>query len=193
VTGRPASRQLRRSAGDDNRPKNTDALRETRPPERLAVIALDDADYERLNLERDVVAPWEDGAPTDNRRGTYQWWYFVAHLDDGSSLVVVFMKKDLAAPNDPLTPTIDIDLADGRSYQKLVTYAPESWQTSTSGADVRCRHTSGARGSRHAALARLSGRARLRERARPKGLTHASPAERCLEGVGIAQPIDTPN
>jgi hypothetical protein len=41
--------------------------------------------------------------------------------------------------NDPLTPTIriDIDLADGRSYQKLVTYAPESWQTSTSGADVR--------------------------------------------------------
>jgi hypothetical protein len=49
------------------------------------------------------------------------------------------MNKDLAAPNVPLTPTIriDLDLADGRSFQKLVTYAPESWQASTSCADVR--------------------------------------------------------
>src|SRR6266851_6688502 len=105
----------------------------------LAVIASEDADYERLGLARDAVAPWEDGARTDNGRGTYEWWYFDAHLDDGSSLVVVFMNKDLAAPNDPLTPTIriDLDLADGRTYQKLVTYAPESWQTSTREADVR--------------------------------------------------------
>jgi predicted secreted hydrolase len=105
----------------------------------LAVIASADADFERLGLARDAVAPWEDGARTDNRRGTYEWWYFDAHLDDGASLVVVFMNKDLAAPNDPLTPTIriDLDLADGRSYQKLVTYAPDSWEASTSGADVR--------------------------------------------------------
>jgi hypothetical protein len=104
-----------------------------------AVIASEDADYERFNLARDAVAPWEDGARTDNRRGTYEWWYFDAHLDDGSSLVVVFMNKDLASPKDPLTPTIriDLDLADGRSYQKLVTYAPESWSASTSAADVR--------------------------------------------------------
>jgi hypothetical protein len=81
----------------------------------LAVIAGEDADYERLNLARDAVAPWEDGARTDNRRGTYEWWYFDAHLDDRSSLVVVFMNKDLAKPSDPLTPTIrlDLDLADG--------------------------------------------------------------------------------
>jgi predicted secreted hydrolase len=105
----------------------------------LAVIASEDADYERWGLARHAVAPWEDGARTDNRRGTYEWWYFDAHLDDGSSLVVVFMNKDLAAPNDPLTPTIriDLDLADGRSYQKLQTYAPESWQASTGAADVR--------------------------------------------------------
>jgi predicted secreted hydrolase len=105
----------------------------------LAVIGSEDADYERFNLARDAVAPWEDGARTDNRRGTYEWWYFDAHLDDGSSLVVVFMNKDLASPNDPLTPTIriDLDLADGRSYQKLVTFAPDSWQSSTSAADVR--------------------------------------------------------
>jgi hypothetical protein len=105
----------------------------------LAVIAGEDADYERLGLARDAVAPWEDGARTDNRRGTYEWWYFDAHLDDGSSLVVVFMNKDLATPSDPLTPTIrlDLDLADGRNYQKLATYAPDTWHAATSQADVR--------------------------------------------------------
>jgi hypothetical protein len=105
----------------------------------LAVIASEDADYERLKLARDRVAAWEDGARTDNRRGTYEWWYFDAHLDDGSSLVVVFMNKDLATPNDPLTPIIrlNLDLADGRSYKKLVTFAPETWQASTRSADVR--------------------------------------------------------
>ena len=105
----------------------------------LAVIAGDDAQYERLNLSRDAVAPWEDGARTDNRRGTYEWWYFDAHLDDGSSLVVVFMNKDLATPSDPLTPTIrlDLDLADGRKYQKLATYTPDTWHAATSHADVR--------------------------------------------------------
>jgi hypothetical protein len=109
------------------------------PSAPLAVIASEDADYERLGLARDAVAPWEDGARTDNRRGTYEWWYFDSHLDDGSSMVVVFQNKDLAAPNDPLTPTIriDLDLADGRSHQKLLTYAPESWEASAGGADVR--------------------------------------------------------
>jgi CrtC N-terminal lipocalin domain len=107
--------------------------------EALAVIAGDDADYQRLQLARDAVAPWEDGARTDNRRGTYEWWYFDAHLDDGAKLVVVFMNKNLATPNDPLTPTIrlDLDLADGRSFQKLATYPPERWQAATSHADVR--------------------------------------------------------
>ena len=105
----------------------------------LAVAASEDADYERLGLAHDLVAPWEDGARTVNRRGTYEWWYFDSHLDDGSSLVIVFMNKALASPNDPLTPTIrvDLDLADGRSYQKLITYAPGSWQSSTRAADVR--------------------------------------------------------
>jgi hypothetical protein len=108
------------------------------PTSPLAVIASEDSDYERWGLARDAVAPWEDGARTDNRRGTYEWWYFDAQLDDGSSLVVVFMNKDLASPNDPLTPTIriDLDLADGRSYEKLMTYGAESWQASTTGADV---------------------------------------------------------
>jgi hypothetical protein len=68
----------------------------------LAVTASSDADYERLGLARGDIKPWEDAARTDDRPGTYEWWYFDAHLDDGSTLVVVFMDKNLSTPQRPI-------------------------------------------------------------------------------------------
>ena len=85
------------------------------------------------------IEPWEDGARTDDRPGTYEWWYFDAHLADGSKLVVVFMDKDLATPQKPLEPTIrlNLDLADGRTFEKLVTFDPTTWSSARDHADVR--------------------------------------------------------
>jgi hypothetical protein len=40
-----------------------------------AVIASAEEDYRRLGIDRGAVRTWEDGARTDNRRGTYEWWY----------------------------------------------------------------------------------------------------------------------
>jgi hypothetical protein len=60
-------------------------------------------DYERLGLTS-TIEPWEDGARTDNSAGTYEWWYFDAHLTDGAKLVVAFMNKDIAEPQKPLSP-----------------------------------------------------------------------------------------
>ena len=57
----------------------------------LAVTASSPADYERLGLSPTSIAPWEDGARTDDSAGTYEWWYFDAHLADGAKLVVAFM------------------------------------------------------------------------------------------------------
>jgi hypothetical protein len=72
------------------------------------------------------------------------------------------MNKNLATPNDPLTPTIriNLDLADGRSLQKLVTYPPERWQASTSGADVRIGEHRMWRGPRTGGRSRSAVRAR---------------------------------
>src|SRR5882672_4625463 len=108
----------------------------TRP---LAATASADADYERLGLTRNDIKPWEDGARTDGRPGTYEWWYFDAHLEDGAKLVVVFMDKDLATPQKPLEPTIrlNLDLADGRSFEKFVTFDPATWSSAKDHADVR--------------------------------------------------------
>jgi hypothetical protein len=105
----------------------------------LAVTASSDADYERLGLARNDIKAWEDGARTDNRPGSYEWWYFDAHLADGSKLIVVFMNKDLATPQKPLEPTIrlNLDLADGRTFEKLVTFDPAVWSSATDRADVR--------------------------------------------------------
>ena len=42
----------------------------------LEVTASSDADYARLGLARRDIQAWEDGARTDDRPGTYEWWYF---------------------------------------------------------------------------------------------------------------------
>jgi hypothetical protein len=52
-------------------------------------------------LQRDglteTVAPWEDGLRAETGPGHFEWWYFDAHLDDGSTAVIVFATKSLLA------------------------------------------------------------------------------------------------
>jgi hypothetical protein len=105
----------------------------------LASAADSPADYARFGLHPTIIAPWEDGARTDNRPGTYEWWYFDAHLDDGAKLVVVFMNKDIVNPNQPLSPLLrlNLDLPDGRSFEKVVNLPVASWSAATDQADVQ--------------------------------------------------------
>jgi len=107
--------------------------------EKLAVTASSPADYERLGLSPTSIAPWEDGKRTDDSAGTYEWWYFDAHLADGAKLVVSFMNKDIAEPQQPLSPLLrlNLDLPDGRHFEKLVHYPPADWSAAKDHADVR--------------------------------------------------------
>jgi len=113
----------------------------TQPPVAisLAVMANSPEDYERLGLSSTSVAPWEDGARTDDSAGTYEWWYFDAHLADGAKLVVAFMNKDLAAPQTPLSPLLrlELDLPDGRHFEKLLSLPAAAWSAARDHADVR--------------------------------------------------------
>jgi hypothetical protein len=106
---------------------------------KLAVIANGAEDYQRLGLSSSLVEPWEDGARTDNVAGTYEWWYFDAHLADGAKLVVVFMNKDIAKPQKPLSPLLrlELDLPDGRRFEKLIHFPPTAWSAARDHADVR--------------------------------------------------------
>ncbi len=96
-------------------------------------------DYARIGVEPHAIKPWEDGMRTDGSRGTYEWWYFDAVLDDGAKLVVVFLTKDFAAVSKPLSPAIRIDLTlpDGTSIEKIGEFAAETFSASTETCEVR--------------------------------------------------------
>jgi hypothetical protein len=108
-------------------------------PRKLAVMADTAADYERLGLSPTSIAPWEDGSRTDDSPGTYEWWYFDAHLTDGAKLVVAFMNKDIGEPGKPLSPLLrlDLDLLDGRHFEKVARYPAGAWSAAKDHADVR--------------------------------------------------------
>src|SRR5712692_7744207 len=109
---------------------------------KLAGLASSPADYERFGLSSTSIGTWEDGARTDDTPGTYEWWYFDAHLEDGAKLVVSFMNKDdIAEPKKSLSPVLrlSLDLPDGRHFEKIVHYPPREWSTAKDHADVRLR------------------------------------------------------
>jgi hypothetical protein len=106
---------------------------------RQAVMANSPEDYARLGLSSTSIEPWEDGARTDDSAGTYEWWYFDAHLADGAKLVIAFMNKDIAEPQKPLSPLLrlELDLLDGRHFEKLIHFRASAWSAARDHADVR--------------------------------------------------------
>lgn len=96
-------------------------------------------DYGRLGIEPRAVKPFEDGMRTDGGPGSYEWWYFDTHLDDGAKLVVVFMTKDFSDPGKPLKPVIRIDLTlpDGTAHSKIGELDAADFTASKDSCDVR--------------------------------------------------------
>lgn len=95
-------------------------------------------DYQRLGLQEGVIAPWEDGQRTDGGPGTYEWWYTDAHLEDGTTLVVVFYTKSMIEVGGPLQPviTINLDRPDGSTVTRMVEFKPSEYSASTTTCDV---------------------------------------------------------
>ena len=61
----------------------------------------------RLGLNPDHVEPWEDGYRSAKEKdAAFEWWYFDAHLDDGSALVITFDTKPMTNPSGPLAPSL---------------------------------------------------------------------------------------
>src|SRR6202008_3672162 len=116
------------------------------PQERIAMHRKDGhlrladrtTDYKRLGIAPVEIAEFEDGQRIGTESGRYEWWYFVAHLDDGATVVVVFYTKPNVSPNGPLAPriTINLPLPNGRSFAKLLDTRPELFKASKSGCDV---------------------------------------------------------
>lgn len=91
------------------------------------------------HLEAGIVSPWEDGLRADTGRGSFEWWYFDAHLDDGSTAVVVFATKSLLARRGPLNPTLLLTITrpDGQKIDRSRVFPADQFSASRSGCDVK--------------------------------------------------------
>lgn len=77
---------------------------------RLCCLRDKPEDFARLGLDPESVDSWEDGLRTDTGPGSYEWWYLDAHLDDRSSLVIMFYTKNPLTPDRPLEPFVSVQL-----------------------------------------------------------------------------------
>ena len=106
----------------------------------------DDLHYEKMNLKRDKVEIWEDGARVDGKRGEYEWWYYDSHYPDGTVLVIFFFSKMPINVEGPIKPiaTMELTLPDGRKFSEEVYASIEESHYSKERCDVRigeCRCT----------------------------------------------------
>jgi hypothetical protein len=96
-------------------------------------------DYQRLGVIPGVIQPWEDGLRTAGADGTFEWWYFDTHLDDGSTVTVEFhTKPPYVSPKAPLTPFVLITLTqpDGGRVERTHIAEPSQFTASEHGCDV---------------------------------------------------------
>lgn len=107
--------------------------------EKIKVHSIwDEAELKKNGFDK-FPALWEDGMRTSGEKGTYEWWYMDGHLDDGSTIAVIFYTKPLAEINKPLYPEVEIDYtaADGSQFNKIFKFPAEEFSASKEQCDVR--------------------------------------------------------
>lgn len=102
-------------------------------------LADDFEDYQKLGIDRKTIAPWEDGIRMPMDTKNYEWWYFDAHLDDGTLIVVVFHTNPSVTSGGDDSPKVSINIttADGRNFERAFAGNPENFSASTERCDVK--------------------------------------------------------
>jgi hypothetical protein len=87
----------------------------------------------------DTVALWEDGLRTDVDSPAFEWWYFDARFDNGSTAVIVFFTKPMLSWKGPAKPlvTLTITRPNGDKTVKFFTSSVDQFSASKITCDVR--------------------------------------------------------
>lgn len=95
--------------------------------------------YEKLGITEGKISEWEDGMRTTGDPGTFEWWYFDAHLNDGSTLVIVFQTKVITMAHADFSPAVSIEFEtpDGKKISEIIHTTPENFYASKDTCDVR--------------------------------------------------------
>ncbi len=94
-------------------------------------------------LQREGLGPeialWEDALRTDLSRGTFEWWYFDAHFEDGTTAVIVFSTRPILERKGPLKPNVWLTITDpqGKKHALYPSFAPSQFAASRERPEVQ--------------------------------------------------------
>jgi hypothetical protein len=102
------------------------------------IYRLDEEELARRGIT-DKIEIKEDGLRTDPEKGYFEWWYFDAHLDDGSTVVIVFLTKSIMDYKGPMEPGLHITITrpDGKKLEEYPTFKPAEFKASRERCDVQ--------------------------------------------------------
>lgn len=99
--------------------------------------------YREEDLMREGLKPkpetWEDGLRADTGPGTFEWWYFDAHFEDGSTAVIVFYTKPILNRDTGLMPGLSLTITrpDGKKLVRFLHFPPGDFFAAKNACDVR--------------------------------------------------------
>ncbi len=88
---------------------------------------------------RETPEIWEDGLRVQPKPGNFEWWYFDAQFEDGSTAVVVFFTKSMLDRSSRLKPGVSITITrpDGQKLNQTSLVTPKNFSASKEHCYVR--------------------------------------------------------
>jgi hypothetical protein len=86
----------------------------------------------------DTIQPWEDGLRAETSPGSFEWWYFDAHLSDQSTAVITFATRPILERNGPLKPCLAFTITrpNGTKLSAFPIFPANQFSASKDGCDV---------------------------------------------------------
>lgn len=99
----------------------------------------EDADFIKYRIKKDKPEEWEDGQRLNEKeymQGMYEWWYFDAHLDDGSMIVSAFIIQ--IDEKNQVSPQITFNYADKENrIEKTIFFKNNDYYSSNENCNVK--------------------------------------------------------
>lgn len=101
-------------------------------------VGMSDEWFRKEGMRREPEL-WEDGSRVDNKPGRYEWWYFDAHLSDGSTVVAAIYSKPYANVKQPCTPQVKLIITEpgGRTHLNVENFTVSDFRASADKCEVQ--------------------------------------------------------
>lgn len=91
---------------------------------------------QELGLTKEIQK-FEDGIRTEEKSGSYEWWYFDSKYDDGSSLVIIFYTKPVTSFAKSFKPQVTLNYINPNGQELRTKVFSDDYSFSKESCDVR--------------------------------------------------------